>query len=239
MISVIVPTMWVHEPFLNFIGNITQLNCIGEIVIINNCVQDTPNHDSLKHSKIKMHNMHRNIFVNPAWNLGASLSQYENLCFLSDDVMVDLKVFLEADKFLSKEIGVLGFGYHPSLMNFQRYGIIPDNLDVFKVTGDIKILEERWNGITEMDGNGGLFFIHKDNYVPIPEDFLISGGDVWTFECQRILGRKNYYINKCFFYSHWGVTTNSKKVDTSYGDFTKENRENYLQHIEQFKSKIR
>ena len=116
---------------------------------------------------------------------------------------------------------------------------IPENLDVLKITGDIKIREERWDGITEMDGNGGLFFIHKDNYVPIPEDFLISGGDVWTYECQRILKRKNYYINKCFFYSQWGVTTNCKKVDTSYGDFTKENRENYLQHIEQFKSKIR
>ena len=69
MISVIVPTMWAYEPFLNFIGSIVELNCIGEIIIINNCVKDTPEHFALSHPKVKMKNMQQNIFVNPAWNL--------------------------------------------------------------------------------------------------------------------------------------------------------------------------
>ena len=236
MISVIVPTMWAYDPFLNFLENVLQLNCIGEVIIINNLVQDTPNHLALNHPKVKMHNMHQNIYVNPAWNLGAQLSNYDTLCFLSDDVLVDLRIFQEADKFVTKEIGVVGFGYHPAMFNLHAQKIIESNeVDNYIVTGDLKIKEMSESGLVHKTGNGALFFLHKQNYVSIPDEFLISGGDNWIYECQTILGRINYFINDCFFYSPWSVTGRSQKFDGSLGDFSKENRETFISKIEEFK----
>ncbi len=236
MISVIVPTMWAYDPFLNFLENVLQLNCIGEVIIINNLVEDTPNHLALKHPKIKMHNMPQNIYVNPAWNLGAQLSNYDTLCFLSDDVLVDLRIFQEADKFVKKEIGVLGFGYHPAMFYLHAQRVINESeLDSYIVTGDIKIKETNDNGSVHKTGNGALFFLHKQNYIPVPGEFLISGGDNWIYESQTILGRVNYFINDCFFYSPWGVTGKSPKLDGSFGDFSKENLEMFRSKIEEFR----
>jgi len=236
MISVIIPTMWAYEPFLNFLENILELNCVGEVIIINNLVSDTPNHLALNHPKVKMHNMHQNIYVNPAWNLGAQLSQYDTLCFLSDDVLVDLKVFQEANKFVTNQIGVLGFGYHPAMFTLHSQKIINQNeVEHYIVTGDIQIKETSENGFVHKTGYGALFFLHKQNYVPIPKEFLISGGDNWLYECQTILGRINYYINNCFFYTPWSVTATSSKFDGTLGDFSKENRETFVSKIEEFK----
>lgn len=235
MISIIVPTMWAYNPFLNFLDNILQLNCVGEVIIINNCVEKTPNHDALKNPKVKMHNMEQNIYVNPAWNLGAKLSHHSTLCFLSDDVLVDLRVFLEADKFVTDQIGVLGFGYHPAMFNFHAQNIIDlDQKEYYRVTGDLEIKESKEDGSVQRTGNGSLFFLNKNNYFDIPKEFLISGGDNWLYQCQEILGRKNYYINNCFFYSPWSVTAASPQFDSSIGDFSNENLETYRIKIKEF-----
>jgi hypothetical protein len=231
--------MWVYEPFLNFIGNVAELTCVGEIIIINNCVKDTPDHAALKHPKIKIQNMERNIFVNPAWNLGVELSIFDTVCILSDDVLVDLRVFIEADKFVSKDIGILGFGYHPVVYEFHAYKKFDlQEIDRYIITGDLKIKEAASDGIVEMTGNGCLFFLNKHNYIPVPKELLISGGDIWQYECQTILNRKTYYINHCFFYTPWNVTNNSGKVDQCIGDFSQENRETYLRLIQEFKAKL-
>lgn len=235
MISVIVPTMWAYQPFLNFLENLVELNCVGEVIIINNCVEDTPTHKALMHEKVKMHNMPRNTYVNPAWNLGASLSNNDILCFLSDDVLVDLRAFQEANKFVTKDIGVLGFGYTNELFFLHASKeITTTDSGAITITGDIVIKEESQHA--QIGGNGSLFFLHKENYIPIPNQFLISGGDSWLYEVQKIKGRNNYFINNCFYYSPWSVTGREKNLG-GHGDFSQENRETYLRLIEEFKTK--
>ena len=66
MISVITPTMWRFEPFCEFLQDLVELDVIGEVIIINNSQENTPNKNILNHDKIKMINAEQNIFVNPS-----------------------------------------------------------------------------------------------------------------------------------------------------------------------------
>lgn len=104
MITVITPTMWVFEPFCDFLKYVVRLDCVGEVIVINNDQSKTPDHPVLSHEKIRLINCSENIYVNPAWNLGAELAQHETLCFLSDDVIVDLRAFYKADEFMATAI---------------------------------------------------------------------------------------------------------------------------------------
>ena len=56
MISVVVPTLWKYEPFLDFVSSLVQVGTIGEIIIINNNQSATPIHDVLSHPKVKLIN---------------------------------------------------------------------------------------------------------------------------------------------------------------------------------------
>ena len=107
MLSVIVPTMWCHEPFLDFLQLVLEQDSVGEVIIINNDVSVTPESEVLSHEKIRMHNCEKNIYVAPAWNLGAELARFDKFCFLSDDLDVNIDVFNRADEFLKPEIGMV------------------------------------------------------------------------------------------------------------------------------------
>jgi hypothetical protein len=182
------------------------LPVVGEVILINNNRQLTPHHEVLEHSKVKHHIMEENIYVNPAWNMGASLAENDVLCILSDDVLVDLRVFFEADKFVTKEVGALGIG-----INYEYYRALNGQFDYITniqniiISGDVTIKEHLIDGMPV--ASGSLFFIHKENWINIPEPFKIYFGDTWTFEVQKLLGRKNHRIENVFYYTPWSVAS--------------------------------
>lgn len=223
MLSVIIPAAWGYEPFCRFLNNVVELPIVGEVILINNNVNATPNHKVLEHSKLIHLKMDQNIFVNPAWNLGANLAKYDKLCFLSDDVIVDLRVFLEGDRFINEKVGALGIGISDNIYQFHRGNF--QNLDVSKllVTGDLKIIKHL-DEESEEFGCGSLFFIHKKNWIEIPETLKIYWGDNWQFELQIFHNRENYVINNCFYYSpHHSATS------TGIADEYRESEE-YMKH---------
>jgi hypothetical protein len=205
MISVIIPVCWGHKPFADFLANLVELPVIGEVVLINNNKHLTPNHDVLFHDKIKHYVMHENIYTNPAFNFGAEVAKHDVLCFLNDDVLVDLRVFLEADKFVSEEIGTLSIGINDDqfkAMQNQFDDLNPRNI---LFNGDVKILE--FGPSANYAGAGSLFFIHKNNWVDIPKPFKIYFGDRWIFDIQNIIGKINYHINNAFYYTPWHMAS--------------------------------
>jgi glycosyltransferase involved in cell wall biosynthesis len=216
MISVITPTIWKYGPFLDFISALVQLHVIGEVIIIDNAPDKAPQHDVLNHPKVKHHRMEKNIFVNPAWNLGAELAQNDILCFLSDDVTVDLRAFLEAEKFVSKEIGILAIGTTLDTYLYQRKRYDEANLHNLTVDGNIKI--KPW-GQAEISGAGSLYFIYKANWIPIPKEFKLFFGDDWQFDLQIGLGRQNYYLNDCFYYTPWSVSLQSAEENQELKEY--------------------
>jgi hypothetical protein len=206
MISIVVPVVWGFEPFCDFLSRVVQLPVVGEVILINNAVSRTPEHSVLSHPKIKMYNQEENIYVNPAWNLGVSIAENDIVCILNDDVLVDLRVFFEANDFVSKNVGVLSIGMPTDIFKLHcgepMENIVPRELIT---TGDIKITkpgEQEFNGHA---GSGSLFFIHKENWIDIPDDFKIYWGDTWQSDLQSALGRTNYFINNCFYYSPWNM----------------------------------
>jgi hypothetical protein len=208
MISVVVPTIWAYEPFLDFLQYVVELPVIGEVILINNLIDKTPTHQVLEHHKVRHIKMNENIYVNPAWNLGAALSVHDTICILSDDVTVDLRVFFEADKFVSKEIGMLCIGTDQEVYNLhqKRYNEIKD-LSRLSVTGNVKI--NSFSNAAGVCGAGTLFFIHKENWIDIPDQFKVNFGDTWQMEMQTRFGRETYFINDCFYYTPYSVSINT------------------------------
>ena len=56
-----------------------------------------------------------------------------------------------------------------------------------------------------MSGSGSLFFLDKENWVNIPNEFKVNWGDTWQFKMQECFARKNYFINNCFYYTPWSM----------------------------------
>ena len=194
MLSVITPTMWKFEPFCDFLKYVVRLDCVGEVILINNEQASTPDHPVLSHEKVRMINCNENMFVNPSWNLGAKLAQYETLCFLSDDVIVDLRAFYKADEFMAaaENVGML----------YICPGSEAD--DQPKVTtGEIEIES---GPVTNRYGYGSFFFIKKEDWYPIPEQFKVWFGDHILFMNFQEQRKISYYMKNCFFYTPWAVT---------------------------------
>lgn len=193
MISVVIPTLWKYTPFLDFVSNIVQIGVVGEVIIFNNNQAATPIHEVLSHSKVKLINCNENIFVNPAWNLGVQLSAYDKVCILNDDVIVDLKMFFKVDEFLTKDMGLVGLC--PGRPEFNQPLITNGQVEFVPWTGQHTF------------GFGSLFCLHKDNWNRIPDGLDIYYGDNWAFDTQLRMGRTNWLITNCFYYSPWAAST--------------------------------
>ena len=200
MISVIVPTMWRYEPFLDFVDDLAKSSAVGEIIIINNDTSKTPNHKALFNPKVQLHNFDENIFVNPAWNYGVHASKFDHLCIMNDDVIVDLKLFEIMKDWLNDSIGVAGIC--PGRPEFSQPPV---------TNGAIQIQE--WKGAHNF-GFGSLFFLHKNNWIDIPADLIVYYGDNWIFDMQLFIKHKNnYIITNCFFFSPWAQTTSTISIN--------------------------
>lgn len=221
MLSVIVPTMWKHEPFLDYLEGVLEQESVGEVIIINNDVAATPDSEVLFHEKIRMHNCEKNIYVAPAWNLGAEMAHYDKLCFLSDDTEVDLNVFDKTDAFLTPEIGMVGL-----LVD----DINDNSYEDFFTDGAIEFVP--MSGANDgskppVVGIGCLFFVNRSDYTPIPK-VKIFHGEVMLWK--RIsTAKENYMIVNCEAYTPWHVTitelSKNSETETTYAQIQKDDYE--------------
>lgn len=193
MISIVVPTMWKYPLFTDYVSCLCDLEVISEVIIINNDIKAMPSDTRLSNSKIKMINFDYNIYVNPAWNLGVELSCSDKICIMNDDIMVDLKLFLKIDRFLNKDMGVVGLC--PGAKELGQTPVVNGAIDIIPWTGQHTF------------GFGSCFFIHKDNWNTIPDGLNIYYGDNWAFDTQLTMGRTNWIVINCFNHSPWATTT--------------------------------
>lgn len=216
MITVIVPTLWKYPPFLDYVAELTKVYTIGEIIIIDNDPSTRPEHPILSHNKVTLKD-DENLYVNPAWNWGAANSKYEQLCFLNDDMIVDIKLFFKAIHHVGPKSGVTGLCAgkkefnQPPLQNGS-------------------ILFQPWHG-EHTFGFGSLFFLHKECWIPIPEELKIYYGDNWVFDTQLFLGRTNELITDCLYHTPWAVTTSGINPQ----DWLQQEGEIYHRKLEEFK----
>jgi hypothetical protein len=200
MFTVIIPTMWRYQPFYQFLEDMVQVPSVGQIIIIDNDPVNRPDLEILKHngqSKIDIFTFNKNIYVNPAWNLGVKFAKFDRICLYGDDLIFDLKLFQRMLPHISSERGV--------------YGICPGNVEMGQpplTNGNIDIIHapDPYHYRTNF-GFGMLMFLHKSNWIDIPEELKLYWGDNFVFDTQYYMMNQNYFIANLFHHTPFAVTT--------------------------------
>jgi hypothetical protein len=176
-ISIIVPTLWKSEGFKERLMNISALESVEEIILIDNTIN--PPHldiDKLNHIK-----EYENTYVNPAWNKGYELAKSNKLCFMNDDVDFDLNLFKNILPHITEDKGMIG------LNEYHGNGVWEDEPDCDKSRADYRRGNRKMElKVIQLDekrrpGFGCLWFIHKNSYKLIPNDMKIWYGDDWIY----------------------------------------------------------
>lgn len=135
---------------------------VSEILIVNNV--DEPLR--FAEPKVRVLDQGENIGVNPAWNLGVRETTAEYLAILNDDILFDPEVFDYARRLLDRGWGLVG--PDSSCLNTEHRGPVSHRIA---------------SGVGEPFGT--MMMLRRENYVPIPEDLRIWGGDDWLWLLQR------------------------------------------------------
>ena len=158
MFTLIIPTMWKSKIFHKAIMEYKKMSKIDEIIIINNDPKfDVPTY--FKDKKIKIITQKENIFVNPSWNLGVSISKNEKIAILNDDIFI---------KKMGWVLGVLE-------KHFKKYNLLGLDLNRSNKVDRIEIKDLK--NKKRPHGFGTCMVLEKKNYVPIPDDIKIWYGD--------------------------------------------------------------
>jgi hypothetical protein len=153
MWTVIIPTLWKSSRIHQLLFDLNKCEEVGQIIIIDNANSK----DFVEMAKEFRVPMPTNIYVNPAWNMGVELAKYDNICIANDDINFDTSIFKTLDPHITG-LGICG-------QMFENYSI--------KETQNIKTFDVKERPY----GWGCLMFLHKSNYVTIPDELKIACGD--------------------------------------------------------------
>lgn len=156
--SVVIPTMWYSDKIHENLHRLNECDEVGEVILIDNNTSLKPT-KLINYEKVKYLPQEKNIYVNPAWNLGVETSINKYICVSNDDVIFDTNIFQYIKPHLNEGIYGMSTGNYYGVGKGQPYEI--NKLDV-----------RPW-------GWGCLFFIQKDNWTPIDERLKIACGDDW------------------------------------------------------------
>jgi hypothetical protein len=148
--SMIIPTMWRSDKISKMIPIYEECDYIKEIIIIDND-PDKKFLDLSKYKKIKYYTEGKNLFVNPSWNKGYSICQYE-LLLVNDDLIIE-----DISKILN-------------IISNCDLDIIGVDINTFGNT-TLEIIN------SEFPGNGYGSFMYIKKYRYIPEQLKIWYGD--------------------------------------------------------------
>ena len=166
--SIVIPTLFkVLNLTERLILSLVEDEAVGEVIIINN----TDYWYDLKHDKIKIVNCYHNIFVNPAWNLGVELANFEYVALLNDDILVPNNFFSNLLDFNIDAWDLLGYNATSCEIYHNQ-----NELTLF----DSEITEIAY--VEERPFNYGVLMVcRKDKYKEIPKEYKIWCGDDYLF----------------------------------------------------------
>lgn len=166
-VSVVIPTLWRSDCMIDLVKNLLNWNELKELIIIDNDPSRRPQNKCWENCILL--EQQNNIFVNPAWNLGAATATGQFLAICNDDILFNPNDITVALKVLRKK-EIIGLHRH-SLLNPER------------VTSPTVV-----NGFNIGLGWGCLMLMHKKTFVPIPHTIKVWYGDDWLVHS---IGRKS------------------------------------------------
>lgn len=163
--TVIIPTLWRSNLTIDLLSSYENCTYVDEILLIDNAVSDRPQIDFSIYKKLRFLEQEENIYVNPAWNLGVKEAKNELIAISNDDILYNPDAVF---KFVSEA------------SDWGAIGMSPSN---YKTSGSEMRLEP---GDAIGGGWGCLIFVHKSEWIEIPEDIKIWYGDNWiSMSCKR------------------------------------------------------
>lgn len=186
MISVVIPTMWKHAPFCDFLNRVCAHEHVSDVIIVDNNRANRPQHQALHHKKITLLDFGQNIFVNPSWNVGVYHAASDHICLQNDDIKFDCAVYEKVDHFLLPHMGLISLS-----------GDAPQS-------EQIEI--ELWQG-GSMFGCGQLMFFHRSQFSHIHSELLVYCGDNWLFDHMWHVTQQNYMIKNLQHHTPYAQTS--------------------------------
>ena len=88
--SVVIPTIYKSEYLHKLIAALNESDAVLEILLIDNANKNGS--DLKQYEKVKVLNQLKNIYVNPAWNLGVATAVSDYLLICNDDIFFDTRI---------------------------------------------------------------------------------------------------------------------------------------------------
>jgi glycosyltransferase involved in cell wall biosynthesis len=217
--SVIVPTMWrANELFKDSLERLVEHDLVGEVIVINNYVEASPDWSVLRHKKVRVLDQIENIKVNPAWNLGVSEAKNEWVAIINDDLCFDTRLFDRVKDHIKSEGALYCFGVGGEEYNQPS------------VT-DGKIDFVRWEYGMSSYGYGQLMITNKKFWKPIPNGLDFYFGDDYIFKNTLDRGSSVYIILNMEYEADFGSTTRELGIDQKYYEHEKAIYDSWLKGI--------
>ena len=159
--TVVIPTLQLSPLLPELIRTYDAHPLVGEILVVNNA--STPL--GIEAGKLRVLDQGGNIFVNPAWNLGAREARCELLAISNDDIAIDADLIDRAAARLDAGgVGIIGGDLRPDGPPTGR----PRFTRAYR----------------RPEGFGVLMFMATTSYAPIPDELKIWQGDDYLFHQQ-------------------------------------------------------
>ncbi|MEU2418608.1 glycosyltransferase [Brachybacterium paraconglomeratum] len=156
--SVVIPTLQRSDDLHDVVELCAEHPLVAEVLVINNA----PAPLTFESGKVRVLDQGENIFVNPAWNLGAREARGEYLAIVNDDVLFAPEAFDVAARALQR----------------RAFGVVGPDRSAFQGgSGRARVTVARPSGT--IFGFGVFMCLRRRDYRPIPEEMRIWGGDDW------------------------------------------------------------
>lgn len=204
MFSIIIPTMQKDVEILNkLIFELDNSNLVDEILIIDNSTKGFLSNSK----KVRVIVPKKNLFVNPAWNLGVREAKNEIVGIFNDDILLPLNFIEEVNNFIQKtpDFGIIGLDSN-YIRNYEKkdFETYPNNSKLTFKPFDKTIYTEYF---------GSAFFIKKENYYEIPKNIKVWCGDNYLLK-KNIDNNKTCYEIKNVEIKHLkSMTVGNKKFE--------------------------
>lgn len=169
MFSIIIPTMWLSNLFIDAIEEYLKSSLVREVIIIDNDPQSRLNIKS--DNRIILLETESNIYVNPAWNLGVSISKTNNILLINDDILIR--------------------NFNSILYEILKHDFDLIGLNLSEInSGKGTIIKEKKDYMSH--GFGCFMFLKKEKYVKIPNELKVWYGDRFLFEKNKNIGQISF-----------------------------------------------
>jgi len=163
--TVIIPTLQRSSGLREVTLRTAAHPLVCEVLVINNA----PTPLGFDHHKLRVLQQDTNIYVNPAWNLGAREARGDLLAIVNDDVSFE-------DEALTRAATILRHGF---------FGIVGPDLSCFHDDGSRRISHRLARHDAPTRRFGTFMCMRRADFVPVPEELRIWGGDDWLIANQR------------------------------------------------------